>query len=309
MSKIMNAEVKYIPVNGIELEVYEAGEANRGNPIVLCHGWPELAFTWRHQIPALVEAGFHVIVPNQRGFGHSSKPDHVTDYDIINLTRDLIELLDYYEYDASIFIGHDWGANVVWSLAQLHPNRVSKIINMSLPYQELGQMPWIELMEMLFGPDNYFVHFNRKPGVADKVFDANVERFLNNLYRKNIPMGEPRPGMELINLAFDERPLGEAIMSEADLHVYVSSFLDSGFSGGINWYRNMDRNWHIMKDVDPMIHQSTLMIYGDQDVIPKSETLGNYVSNLDVVSLGCGHWIQEEMPDEVNRVILEWLGR
>src|SRR6056297_392845 len=110
-----------IPVNGIKLEVFEAGQHNAGNPIVLCHGWPEHAFTWRHQIPSLVDAGFHVIVPNQRGYGNSSRPAEVTDYDIIHLTGDLVALLDHYGYADATFVGHDWGTDVVWSLAQLYP--------------------------------------------------------------------------------------------------------------------------------------------------------------------------------------------
>ena len=121
-----------IPVNGIELEVFEAGQQNEGKPIVLCHGWPEHAFTWRHQIPSLVNAGYHVIAPNQRGYGNSSRPAEVTDYDIVHLTDDLIGLLDHYGYEDATFLGHDWGANVVWSLAQLPPERVTKLINLAL---------------------------------------------------------------------------------------------------------------------------------------------------------------------------------
>jgi len=160
-----------IPVNGIELEVFEAGQQNKGRPIVLCHGWPEHAFTWRYQIPALVQAGYHVIAPNQRGYGNSSRPADVTDYDIVHLTGDLVGLLDHYGYENATFVGHDWGANVVWSLAQLYPERVNKIINLALPYQERREKPWIELMEEYLGSDNYFVHFNKQPGVADAVLD------------------------------------------------------------------------------------------------------------------------------------------
>lgn len=122
-----------IPVNGVELEVFEAGRHNAGKPIVLCHGWPEHAYSWRYQVPALVEAGYHVIVPNQRGYGNSSRPTEVTDYDIEHLAGDLIALLDHYGYDDATFVGHDWGAFVVWGLTLLHPDRVNKVINLSLP--------------------------------------------------------------------------------------------------------------------------------------------------------------------------------
>ena len=174
-----------IPVNGVELEVFEAGQQNIGKPIVLCHGFPEHAFSWRYQVPVLVEAGYHVIVPNQRGYGNSSRPTEVTDYDIEHLSGDLIALLDHYGYEDAVFVGHDWGAFVVWGLTLLHPNRVNKVINLSLPYQDRGEKPWVEFLEDILGADNYFVHFNRKPGVADAVFEESTSQFLRNLYRKN----------------------------------------------------------------------------------------------------------------------------
>jgi pimeloyl-ACP methyl ester carboxylesterase len=299
----------FIPINGIELEVFEAGIENKGNPIVLCHGFPELAYSWRYQIPALVEAGYHVIVPNQRGYGNSSRPLTVEDYDIEHLTSDLVALLDYYGYQEAIFVGHDWGANVVWNLALLHPKRVSKIINLALPYQGRGEKPWLEMMEEFFGPDFYFVHFNRQHGVADQIMDENVSRFFLNLFRKNIPMAPPQPGMLMINLAKGERPLGEPLMEEGELSVFISTFESTGFTGAINWYRNMDRNWHLMAEIKPIIYQPTLMIYGEQDTIPKSENLRTIVPNLEEVSLDCGHWIQQEKPEETNQAILNWLGQ
>ena len=296
-----------ISVNGIELEVFEVGKKNKGNPIMLCHGFPEHAFSWRYQISALAAAGYHVIVPNQRGYGNSSRPTEVTAYDIEHLTDDLVALLDYYEYEEATFIGHDWGANVVWSLALLHPERVNKVINLALPYQERGEKPWIEFMEEIFGEDNYFVHFNRQIGVADAILDENKSQFLRNLFRKNVPLTPPEPGMLMINLARAEKPLGERIMSESELAVFVSAFKISGFTGGINWYRNLDQNWHLLADANPIIHHPTLMIYGEQDRIPKSENLADFVPNVEVVSLDCGHCIQQELPKETNQAILKWL--
>ncbi len=296
-----------ISVNGVELEVFEAGQQNAGKPIVLCHGWPEHAFSWRHQVPALVAAGYHVIIPNQRGYSNSSCPSEVTDYDIEHLSGDLIALLDHYGYEKAAFVGHDWGAAVVWGLTLLHPDRVNKIINLSLPYQERGENPWIEMMEAVFGGDFYFVHFNRQPGVADAVLEKNASRFLHNMFRKNVPTAPPQPGMAMINLARAETPLGESLMSDSELAVFVSAFETSGFTGSINWYRNLDRNWHLLADVNPIIQQPTLMIYGDRDAIPKFEKLPEFVTNAEVVSLDCGHWIQQERPQETNRTILNWL--
>ena len=297
-----------IPVNGVELEVFEAGKENTWNPIVLCHGFPEHAYSWRYQVLVLVNAGYHVIIPNQRGYGNSSCPEEVIDYDIEKLTGDLVWLLDHYGYENATFIGHDWGANVVWSLSILHPSRINKIINLNLPYQIRGEKPWIEWMEEIFGGDFYFVHFNRQPGVADSILDDNISQFLNNIHRKNIPMNvPPEPGMSMINLAKSEKALGDPVMSKDELEVFISAFEKSGFTGSINWYRNMDRNWHLLAGVDPIIHQPTLMIYGNQDMIPKFEQLGDFVLNLEVSSLDCGHWLQQELPEETNQIILKWL--
>ncbi|MFI7025665.1 alpha/beta fold hydrolase [Micromonospora sp. NPDC049900] len=164
-------------------------------------------------------------------------------------------------------------------------------------------------MEEVLGSDFYFVHFNRQPGVADAVFEENTYQFLRNLYRKDVPLAEPPPGTTLIDLARMETPPGEPVMSDSELAAFVSAFESTGFTGGVNWYRNLDRNWHLLADVDPVIRQPTLMIYGDRDTVARSESLAEYVPNVKVVSLDCGHWIQQEKPQETNQVILAWLGR
>ncbi|MDG6103628.1 alpha/beta fold hydrolase [Dactylosporangium aurantiacum] len=292
-----------VPVNGVELEVFEAGREHAGRPVVLCHGWPEHAYSWRHQVPVLAAAGYHVIVPNQRGYGNSSRPADVTAYDIAHLSGDLVALLDHYGYEDATFVGHDWGAAVVWGLTLLHPERVNAVVNLSLPYLERGEKPWIESMEEVLGGDFYFVHFNRQPGVADALFDAHTSQFLRNLYRKNTP----QLGMAPIDLARAAAPLGEPVMSDSELAVFVAAFEASGFTGGINWYRNLDRNWHLLADVDPIIRQPTLMIYGDRDTIQRSPRLAEFVPGVEVVSLDCGHWIQQERPQETNQAILKWL--
>lgn len=296
-----------ISANGVELEVFEVGSQTARNPIVLCHGWPQHAFCWRYQIPALAAAGYHVIVPNQRGYGNSARPNDVTAYDLAHLTGDLVALLDHFGYDDAVFIGHDWGANVVWGMALLHPKRVSKLIALALPYQERGDIPWVELIEGFLGPENYMVHFNRHPGVADAILDQNRQRFLRNLYRKNQQPQTPEPGMAMINLAKAEVATGEALMTDAELSVFDAAFEVSGFAGGINWYRNLDRNWHLLADVDPFVQHPALMIYGERDLIPKSPNLSDFVPNVEVVSLDTGHWIQEEKPEETTQIILDWL--
>ncbi len=303
------SEPTMIPTNGIELEVFEAGREHGGPPIVLCHGWPEHAFSWRHQVPALVDAGYHVIVPNQRGYGSSTRPSEVSAYDIDHLTGDLVGLLDHYGYEQATFVGHDFGANVVWGLALLHPTRVDRLIALSLPYQERGDRPWVEFMEAMFGSDYYFVDFNRRPGVADAVLDEHAARFLGNLYRKDVPPAAPEPGNAMVNLALAETAPGDPILSDDELAVYASAFESSGFTPSINWYRNTDRNWHLLADVDPIVHQPALMIYGDRDVIPRSPNLTTFVPNAVEIGLDCGHWIQQEEPEGTTRAILEWLAR
>ncbi|MEE8600804.1 alpha/beta fold hydrolase [Euzebya tangerina] len=298
-----------VPLDGVNLEVYEAGQQNVGNPIVLCHGWPEHAFSWRYQLSVLADAGYHVIVLNQRGYGNSSRPPEVTAYDIEHLAGDIVGLLDHYGYDTATVVGHDWGAMVAWWLSLLHPARVDRVIALSVPYQERGDQPWIEWMEAVFGDDFYFVHFNRQPGVADAVFDENTERFLRNLFRTNEPPPQPQPGMALIDLATREAPVGDPLMSEAELAVTVESFQSTGFTSSINWYRNLDRNWHLLADLDPIVHQPALMIYGDRDPVAHGPNLTRFVPDVEVVNLDCGHWIQQEKPEAVNRVILDWLDR
>lgn len=297
----------FVSVNGVELEVFEAGQENAGKPVVLCHGWPELAYTWKQQIPALVAAGYHVIAPNQRGFGNSSRPSEVTAYDLEHLTGDLVGLLDHYGYKDAVFIGHDWGAMVVWGLALLHPTRVSKIVNLSVPYMDRGEMPWIDMLEAIIGADYYMVDFNRKPGVADAILEANTENFLRNLYRKNEPMAAPEPGNMMSNLAQSDSPAGDPLLSEEDLAVFVEAFQTSGFTSNINWYRNLDRNWHLLANVDPIIQKPALMIYGSRDMVQPSPTLANSVPKVEVVTLDCGHWISQEKPIETNQAIISWL--
>ncbi len=302
-------EPDHIATNGIELEVFSTGA---GRPVVLCHGWPELAWSWRHQVPPLADAGYHVLAPNQRGYGRSSRPGEVAAYDIVHLTGDLIGLLDHHGYDNALFVGHDWGAIVVWAMAVLHPERTAGVINLSVPYLDRGTREWVGVWEEFGGQDFYIVHFNRQPGVADAVFDANVGRFLNNLYRAgqwNGPAPDLGPGMMLINLAQTNSPPGEPIMSDAELQVFVRSFEHSGFTGGINWYRNFTRNWEILGGYEQRVNQPALAIFGKHDLVQRSGNLADFVPNVEVAELDCGHWIQQERPEETTELMLDWMAR
>ncbi|NKY41187.1 alpha/beta fold hydrolase [Cellulomonas septica] len=301
-------EPTLVAVDGVELEVFEAGPRG-GRAVVLCHGWPEHAWSWRHQVPALAAAGYHVIVPNQRGYGRSSCPTEVTDYDLTHLTGDLVALLDHYGHDDATFVGHDWGAFVVWGLALLHPERLNGVVALSLPYQERGERPWVEVMAEVLGDDFYFVHFNRRPGVADAVFDEDPARFLGNLFRTDVPPAPPGPGMALVDLARADAPPGAPLLSDDDLAVFVRSFERTGFTGSVSWYRNLDRNWHLLADVDPVVRQPALMVYGARDTIAPAPRLTTFVPQVEVVTLDTGHWIQQERPAETTALLLAWLAR
>lgn len=298
-----------ISTNGIALSVHTAGE---GKPLVLCHGWPEIAYSWRYQVTPLVDAGHQVIIPNQRGYSTSDAPVDVQAYDVNQLCLDLLGLLDHYGHEQAVFVGHDWGAIVVWNLALMHPERVLGVINLSVPFMRRGAREWVGFWEEVLGPDFYIVHFNRQPGVADAVFAENPRRFLGNLYRTRAwlePTPEVSSGMPLINLARAGTAHGELMMSDAELDVFVRAFQTSGFTGGLNWYRNFTRNWHLTADYPQRIEQPTLMIYGDHDLVPKGSNLQEIVPRLEEHSLPCGHWIQQECPQETNRLMLNWLQR
>ncbi|MEM9624074.1 MAG: alpha/beta hydrolase [Pseudomonadota bacterium] len=304
-------EAELISTNGVELEVFSSG-AQHNKALVMCHGWPEHAFSWRHQIEPLVAAGYHVIVPNQRGYGQSSRPAAVENYDINHLTGDLVGLLDHYGYDDAVFIGHDWGAIVVWALAQIHPQRVAGLANLSVPFMQRGETEWVGFWESQLGGDFYIVHFNRQPGVADRAFADHCEQFLRNMYRTKQwehPAPEIPAGMPMIAMCTAPEMPGELLMTDAELNVFVSAFQQAGFTGGLNWYRNFSRNWDILGAYEERIEQPALMIYGDYDMVPKSEALAGIVQDLEVQSFPCGHWIQQECPAETNAALLDWLAR
>ena len=196
----------------------------------------------------------------------------------------------------------------------LHPSRMRGVVNLSVPFLERPAEDPIDTFEAALGSDFYIVHFNRQPGVADAVLEANTANFLRNIYRTGQWRDEPRdlgPGMMLINMAkADAADLpGQLMMSEAELAVFVASFEQSGFTGGLNWYRNFSRNWETTAEMRQRVDQPALMLHGRYDVVPQNPRLENYVPDVETHTLACGHWIQQEQPEETNRLILEWLAR
>ncbi|MDH5736806.1 MAG: alpha/beta hydrolase [Gammaproteobacteria bacterium] len=302
-------ESEILDLGRIRLEVFQAGE---GIPVVLAHGWPELAYSWRYQVPALVEAGYRVIVPNQRGYGRSDKPEEVEAYDIHQLCRDHVALLDYLGIEKAIYVGHDWGAIVVWNMALMHADRMIALANLSVPFTPRPPSDPISFWEKMLGPDFYIVHFNRQPGVATSAFEKNTRVFLTNMYRKNhwrqaSDFGDS--GRSILQMAEALRPEGEPVMNSDDLEVFVQAFEQGGFVHPCHWYRNFSRNWETTASVRQQIGLPALMIYGEHDMVPKSEAMPDYVNDLEIHQFDCGHWIQQEKPSETNEVLLEWLER
>src|SRR5437773_4634787 len=210
------AITRAIHTNGIRMAVSEQGE---GPPVVLCHGFPEIAYSWRHQIPALATAGFHAITPDQRGYGATERPAAVTDYDIRHLTGDLVGLLDALGLQRAVFAGHDWGGIVVWHMALLHPARPAGVIGVNTPYFPRPSAPPLTLMRAMWGDNYYVVHF-QKPGEADTALARDVRRVFTQLVRSGVPLAEtrtPRHGRNLVEVVTGPEPPGRLLLSEDEL--------------------------------------------------------------------------------------------
>jgi len=288
-----------IETNGIELHVLEQGE---GPLVVLCHGFPELAFSWRHQIPALADAGFRVLAPDMRGYGRSSAPTEVEAYDVISLCDDLLGLLDAERAQSAIFVGHDWGANVVWQLATRSPERVRAVAGLSVPFVPRAPAAPLPIMRRHLGEDFYIIWF-QQPGVADEALARDVRRTLTTSRQWTSQWAQE-------DSAQPRRP---GWLSEQELQVYVDSFERTGFSGGLNWYRNIDRNWELTAELgDRRVEQPALFLTGELDPVRKfmpQEAMQGWVTDLraEVVVPGAGHWVQQQEPQIVNDRLLEFL--
>ncbi len=238
-------------------------------------------------------------------------------YDIFHLCGDMAGLLDALGLEKAVFIGHDWGGPVVWNMPLIHPNRVAGVVGMSVPFSPRGNSDPVALLEQVYGPEHYIVHFNRQPGVADAAFAGNPKRFLNNVFRRRQPRertGEstkekPSFQVSLISLLDLADPPGEPLMSNEELEVFVAAFSRGGFTGPINWYRNITRNWEKSSGLPQRIDVPCAMIYGAYDIVPKGRDFSEYVPNLETLTLECGHWIQQEKPTEVNAFLTDWLKR
>ncbi|HZR79486.1 MAG TPA: alpha/beta hydrolase [Candidatus Binatia bacterium] len=307
-----------VETNGIRMAVTEQGS---GPAVVLCHGFPELAYSWRHQIPALAAAGYRAIAPDQRGYGDTDRPADVASYDIHHLTGDLVGLLDALDVERAIFAGHDWGGLIVWQMPLLHPARTAGVIGVNTPAFPRSPAPPVQMMRAIFGDNYYVVHF-QQPGVADAGLARDVRRVFTQLMRSGVPtenvlarMAEPGFRMpNMVDLVDSEEATGEPLLDEDELAVYAAAFQRTGFTGGINWYRNMDRNWETTAHLaDARIEVPSLMVTAEWDPVLRPEmaaAMEGVVPDLEIRLIErCGHWTQQEKPDELNRIMIDWLHR
>jgi pimeloyl-ACP methyl ester carboxylesterase len=318
---------QFVQTNGIRMGYYEAGPKTDATPVVLCHGWPEIAFSWRHQIKALSEAGIRVIAPDQRGYGLTDRPEPVEAYDIEHLTGDLIGLLDHLRIEKAIFVGHDWGGFVVWQLPLRHPERVAGVVGINTPHTARAPADPIELLRKRFGEQMYIVQFQNPGHEVDRIFNSRVEQTFDAFMRKpaarvDPPSAEPPTAgvgaSPKLNLAFPQMIANydarhdprTPILSPEEKKVFVDTFTRSGFTGGINWYRNMSRNWQRSAEIDHTVRVPSLMIMAENDrVLPPSAADGmeKIVPDLEKYLVrGSGHWTQQEKPDEVSGKLIEW---
>ncbi len=310
----------FVATNGIQMAVYEAGPADSAYPpIILCHGFPELAFSWRHQIRDLAAQGFRVFAPDQRGYGATEAPVGVESYDIEHLLGDLVGLLDAKGIDRAVFCGHDWGGFVVWAMGQRHPERVAGVIGVNTPFTKRSPVDPIALYRKRFGDDMYIVFF-QEPDKAEAVFESDIDKTFRYFMRKSDVSQqsfEARPA-ERRSLAlqdglahFDPAKDTQQLLSDEERAVFVDAFTRTGFRGGINWYRNFTRNWERSASVPDHVAAPSLMIMAENDVVlPPSAADGMeaYVPNLKKILIrGSGHWTQQEKPEETTEAIAGWM--
>jgi pimeloyl-ACP methyl ester carboxylesterase len=285
--------------DGIELSVIEAGQ---GPLVVLCHGFPELAFSWRHQIPALAAAGYRVLAPDMRGYGDSSAPAAIEAYDVISLCEDMCGLVDDAGEQSAIFVGHDWGANVTWWMAAIHPERVRAVAGLSVPFVPRAPAAPIPIMRSHLGEDFYIVWF-QQPGVADAALGSDVRRTLTTSRQWTAQWAEEE----------DAQSRRADWLSERELQVYVEAFERTGFSGGLNWYRNIDRNWELTAPYgERLIEQPAMFLTGELDPVRSfmpAAAMNGWVTDLraEIVVPGAGHWVQQQAPELVNAALLDFL--
>ena len=311
-----------IETNNVNLHIAEAGE---GPLVVLCHGFPESWYSWRHQIPVLADAGFHVVAPDQRGYGDSDAPEDIGAYSILQLTGDIVGLVHALGEEQAVVVGHDWGSPVAWALAQMRPDMFRAVVSLSVPFTGRGAWPPIVGMRQYFGNRFFYQIYFQTPGVAEHELQHDIGMTMRKmLYGASGAIersggsfgaeGAPPASSYMLERMPDPGDDLPSWLSAEDVDAYVQSFTKSGFRGGLNWYRNIDANWALTAAFQgKKIEQPALFGAGDRDVVPfnpeAEQRMREAVPNLrDVVVLpGVGHWTQQEAPEAVNEALLGFL--
>ncbi|URN05643.1 alpha/beta hydrolase [Actinomadura madurae] len=301
--------------SGLRMHVAEAGE---GPLVLLLHGFPECWYSWRHQLTALAEAGYHAVAPDQRGYARTGGPAEADQYTILHLAGDAVGLIDALGEDRAVVVGHDWGAPVAWAVAQMRPDKVRGVVGMSVPHRPRSSGPPVASMRRMFGDGFYMVRF-QEPDAPE----AELDRDRAATFRRMLSgMSGDGPGPMLVapeNGGFlDVLPDPEKLpgwLTQDDIAAYVEEYAESGFTGPVNWYRNLDRNWELTAAWHRApIGPPALYIGGDRDGVALGarhviDSLSDFVPNLrgTVWLSGCGHWTQQERPAEVNDALLAFL--
>jgi epoxide hydrolase A/B len=321
----MMTEIKHrtVEANSIRMHIAEQGT---GPTILLCHGFPECWYSWRHQLGALAAAGFHAVAPDMRGYGQTDAPLEVDRYTLLHLLGDMVGLLDALEIERAVIAGHDWGAPVAWLAAQLRPDRFRGVIALSVPFRARGRERPTTVMPQTDDAVWYQLYF-QEPGVAEAELDQNVRTAFRasrigisgDAPANRPPFGMvPRQGGLFARVPPVPPPL-PAWLSEADVDYYTAEFSRTGFRGGLNWYRNIDWNWELLAPFDGLpVSVPALYIAGDRDPVVKFPGMDCHLADMPkfvpqlrgpIMLPGCGHITQEERPGEVNAAILDFLRR
>jgi pimeloyl-ACP methyl ester carboxylesterase len=300
-----------VPTNGVTLQVTEAGDP--GAPVVvLLHGFPELAHTWRHQIPVLADAGYHVLAPDQRGYGRSSAPERVDAYTVAELSADVVGLLDDIDAERAVIVGHDFGGVVTWGAPLLYPERIAGVVGISVPPVPRPRVPTTQAFRRLFGDTFFYILYFQDVGPADAELDADPATTMRKIMAADLgaPSAVPDPVGFLDRIADPGRL--PPWLSEDEFAYYVAEFARTGFTGALNWYRCFDRNWELTAAPPaPTITAPALFIGGRSDptlvYTPRDRVRDIVTGDYREVMLDGGHWLPEECPDEVNSALLDFL--
>lgn len=309
-----------IKANGINVHIAEAGA---GPLVLMLHGFPELWYSYRHQLPALAEAGYHAVAPDVRGYGGSDKPEKIEAYSMKNMVADAVGILDALGEETAVVVGHDWGAPMAWTSAVLHPDRFRAVVGLSVPYTPRSPAPPTQLFKAIFQDNFFYMLYFQEPGVAEAELDANPRESMKLFMyaasgeaRENPQLPTMFAGKKKGSKLFDGVPAPDQLpawLTKDDLDYYAENFQKSGFRGGLNRYRNMDRDWEELPQLtDAKVTQPALFVAGEYDAViamRNPESMKPFVPDLRklVILPKCGHWTQQERPAEVNAEIIEFL--